>query len=222
MTKAELMTRIIDAMVDPWTDCPDDYLTSTPIDIHEATDLLAQLREDEDSMDLEPDERVPQEATPALIMEAYNCLIRARKFDARVERLAEWITDEDCVCEYANYYFPAHDDAIDVFPVDFLADTDASKLITGEVMTTLELIKLGQRSPEFSSGHEYCWYDKDRRQLVSTNSPFSDGTLDAEAFARFILLDRETFDYMFDHIIDDDDIESILGCTKEEYINEQF
>ena len=31
MTKAELITRTIDAMVDPWTDNPEDYIDASPI-----------------------------------------------------------------------------------------------------------------------------------------------------------------------------------------------
>ena len=155
-------------------------------------------------------------------MEAYNCLIRARKFESRASRLADWIADNDSVCEYANYYLPVNDDAIDVFPTDFLSDMDASKLINGTGMTTLELIKLGQNSPDFNPDDEYCWYDNEANKLHSSNEPFRDGTLDADAFARFVLLDVEAFDYMFDGVIDDEDIHNILGCTKEEYINEQF
>lgn len=220
MTKAELIERITDALVDPWTDNPEDYLDAEPTDLEYAKVMLRDIRDNEDAADLEPEERLPAEVTPALVMEAYNCLIRAKKFEVRTERLAEWIADNDCVCEYVNYYLPEHDDAIDLFPVDFLADTDASKLIKGEGMSTLELIELGQRSPEFNPNHEYCWYDEEHNQLRSSNEPFRDGTLDAEAFARFVLLDAEAFGYMFDGVIDGEDIPYILGCTKEEYINE--
>ena len=219
MTKAELISRAIDAMVDPWTDNPEDYLDATPIyDLEEAKDMLSDLHAYD--IDLEPNEILPDEVTPAVVMEAYNCLIRAKKFEARVERLAEWIADNDSVCEYVNYYLPEHEDAIDMFPTEFLADTDASKLINGEEMTALELIKLGQRSPKFNPHHEYCWYDKEKNQFFSSDEPFRDGTLDAEAFARFVLLDAEAFGYMFDGVIDGEDIPYILGCTKEEYINE--
>ena len=82
------------------------------------------------------------------------------------------------------------------------------------------LIKIGQNSPHFDFNSDYCWFDKDKFQLHSTNHPFREGVLDAEAFARFILLDAEAFGYMFDGIIPEEDIPYILGCTKEEYINE--
>lgn len=220
MSKTELIERIVDAMIDPWTDDPEDYLYATPIDRYGAVDLLSQIRDDEESCDLEPDERLPEEATPDLVMEAYNCLIRARKHEARVSRLADWIIDNEPVCEYANYYSPVHDDAIDLFPIDFLSNTDASALISGDKMTTLELIELGRRSEYFHSDYEYCYYDKERDQLFSTDCPFHEGVLDAEAFAEFILDDEETSDYIINHIMTDEDAKRVLGCTKEEYFNE--
>lgn len=220
MTKAELIERIVDAMIDPWTDNPEDYLYATPIDIYGAEDLLDQIRSDEDDMDLEPEERMPEEATPELVMTAYNCLIRARKYEARVARLAEFITDNECVCEYANYYYPEHADAIDLIPTEFIRGQFPFEMKDGMLPNPLVLIELGQRSPKFNPNNEFCWYDKEKNQLFSSDEPFHDGILDAEAFARFIMGDAEAFGYMFDHIIDDEDARHILGCTKEAFINE--
>ncbi len=220
MTKAELIERTIDAMTDPWTECPEDYLYSTSIDLHEATDLLDQIRSDEQDMDLEPDEHLPQEVTPGIVMEAYNCHVRAMKFEARVERLADWIRENDPVCEYCNYYLPAHEDAIDICPVEFLCDTDGFPFLKDEP-SPLDILCIGMNSRKtFDPQDVYCWFDDSTSTLHSTNDPFNDGTLDAEDFARFILLDADCFGYMFDHIIDDEDAKRILGCTKEEYINE--
>ena len=221
MTKAELIERIIDAMIDPWTDDPEDYLYATPIDKYGAADLMAQIRDDEESADLDPDERMPEEATPELVMESYNCLIRARKFEARVSRLADFIIDNNLVCEYVNYYLPTLDNGLDLFPVDWLTDTDGLHFI--EDASPLEIMQIGVNSRvTFNPNHEYCWYDEDNKRLHSTDNPFSDGTLDAEAFARFILLDVEASDYIVNHIMTDEDAKKVLGCTKEEYFNEQF
>ena len=218
MTKAELISRTVDAMVDPWTDNPEDYLDATPIyDLEQAKDMLSDLHAYD--IDLEPDEILPDEVTPAIVMEAYNCLIRAKKFEARTERLADWIKENDPVCEYCNYYLPAHEDAVDLCPVDFLSDTDGFPFLKDEP-SPLDLLCIGMNSRKtFDPQDEYCWFDADTLTMHSTNEPFVDGTLDAEAFARFILLDAETFDYLFDGIITDDVAEYILGCTKEEYIN---
>jgi hypothetical protein len=225
MTKAELIERIVDAMIDPWTDNPDDYLDSTPIDIYGAMDLYNQIRFDEASADLEPDERMPEEATPALVMEAYNCLIRARKHEARVARLAEFITDNDCVCEYANYYYPTHDDAVDIIPTDFITGTDKFPFAMhgNNTASVLDMLFIGKNSAEagtFDPNLEYCWFDADKMILHSTDAPFSDGTLDAEAFAAFALDDAETLGYFLDGVMDDNDIKYVFGCTKEELINE--
>ena len=219
MTKAELIQMAINEMVDPWTDCPEDYEDATLIDIYQATDLLCEIHHDEQAMELEPEERLPDAVNANIIMEAFNCHVRHMKFELRVERLADWIKENDPVCEYSNYYLPEHKNAIDLVPVDFLWENFPFD-IGDRTPNPLFLIDLAKRSPNFAPSNEYCWFDKEKDQLFSTNHPFRDGILDAEAFARFILLDAECFGYMFDDIIDDEDAKYILGCTKEEYINE--
>ena len=219
MSKAELIERIVDAIIDPWADDPEDYLYAIPIDRYGAVNLLSQIRDDEESCDLEPDERLPEEATPDLVMEAYNCLIRARKREARISRLAEFLTDNNCVCEYVNYYSPTLDNGIDLFPVDWLTDTDG--LHFTDEASPLEIMQIGINSRiTFNPNHEYCWYDAEKKILHSTDNPFSEGVLDAEAFAEFILDDEETSDYIINHIMTDEDAKRVLGCTKEEYFNE--
>lgn len=224
MMKAELIEKIVDAMIDPWTDCPDDYLDATLIDIHEATDLLDQIRDDEDKMELEPEERLSEEVTPELVMLAYNCLIRARKHEARVQRLAEYITDNDMVCEYDNYYLPEHHDAVDITPIDFLVGTDRFPFDIGNnEASVLDMLLIGKNSANtFNPKDEYCWFDADAMTLHSTNEPFRDGTLDAEAFAEYAMSDegQDCFDYITTAIMDDDDFQSVFGCTREEYANE--
>jgi hypothetical protein len=221
MMKAELIEKIVDAMIDPWTDCPEDYLDATPIDIHEATDLLVQIRDDEDDMDLEPEECLPEEVTPELVMLAYNCLIRARKHEARVQRLAEYITDNEMVCEYSIYYFPELENGIDVIPIDFLTDTDGFPFI--EDATPVDIIQLGINSHNvFHQTDDFCWYDKEKNVIHSTNHPFGDGVLDAEAFAEYIMSaeGQDCFDHITNDIMNDKEFKSVFGCTREEYANE--
>jgi hypothetical protein len=219
--KAELIEKIVDAMIDPWTDCPEDYLDATPIGIYEATDLLDQIRDDEDSMDLEPEDRLPEEVTPELVMIAYNCLIRARKHEARVQRLAEYITDNEMVCEYSNYYFPELENGIDLIPVDFLSDTDGFPFL--EDASPLDIMQIGVNSQHvFNPNDEFCWFDADKKVIHSTSHPFGDGVLDAEAFAEYAMSDegQDCFDYITTEIMDDNDFQSVFGCTREEYANE--
>lgn len=222
MTKAELIERIVDALIDPWTDNPEDYLYDTPIDIDGAKDFYNQIRSDEDDADLEPDERMPEEATPELVMEAYNCLIRARKHEAWIDRMEEFIIENDCVCEYANYYVPAHKDALDLIPVEFVTESNdfPFTMADGRKPDTVDTFLIGMRSARtFNPNHEFCWFDQAQEVLHSTDEPFRNGVLDAHAFAEFAIDDKETFDYFVDCIMTDDEIREVFGCTKEELTN---
>lgn len=209
MTKAELIERIIDRITDPWTESCEDYADAELIDLATAAELLAQCVK-EDEVDLEPEERLPAEVTPALMMEAYNCNVRMNKFDLRVKRLAEYIEKYECVCEYVNCYVPAHPDALDIHPVDCLWEHFPFKMIDDEYPNPLWLIQLGQRSPYFNANHEFCWYDRDKNQLFSSDSPFSEGILDAEEVARYILLDTDSLGEFLNYL-DEDEIKYIFG-----------
>lgn len=216
MTKAEIITRIIDRITDPWTESPEDYRYAEPIDLDTADDIIAQCREEDP--DLEPEDRLPQETTPELMMEAFNCNVRHQKHELRVLRLAEFITDNEMVCEYDNYYAPTLDNPIDMIPVDFLINTRTAPFSFGnDTPDVLKLITIGQASVNtFDMGDEFCWFDSEKEILHSTSRPFRDGILDAEAFARFVLDDPETLSYFLDGIMDDDDIRKVFGCERKE------
>lgn len=217
MTKAEIISHIIDRITDPWCECPEDYRFAEPICLECAADLLKQYFTEDAECDLPPEDRMPKETTPALYMEAYNCYIRYQKHELRVNRLASYIESHELVCEYVNYYKDFDSNAIDLYPVDYLWESFPFEPI-GDMSpdNPLFLIELGQRSADFNPGHEYCWYDREHNQLHSTNHPFRDGTLDAEAFARFALDDKETLEYFIDGLMDEDDIMYIFGCTTDE------
>ena len=224
MNKAELYERIVDALIDPWTDNADDYLAATPIDLEYAHVMLKDLRDNEDAADLEPDERLPEDTTPEQVMEAYNCLVRARKHEARVNRLAEYITDNEMVCEYDNYYQPTIENSIDMMPVDFLYNSHTFPFETKHMNNpdVIDILRIGYNSHDtFNPNHEFCWFDKENEVLHSTDHPFGDGTLDAEAFAEYAMSDegKDCFDYITNEIMDDDDFKSVFGCTREEYAN---
>lgn len=219
MTKTEIISRIIDRITDPWTESPEDYRYAELINLDEAADVLKQYRDDDDDCDLEPDERMPEEATPTLLMEAFNCNIRYQKHELRVLRLAEFITDNEMVCEYDNFYAPTLDNPIDMIPVDFLGNTRTAPFSVrgNDLPDVLKLITIGQASVNtFDIGDEFCWFDSEKEILHSTSRPFRDGILDAEAFARFVLDDPETLSYFLDGIMDDDDIRKVFGCDRKE------
>lgn len=220
MTKAELIERIVDALIDPWTDNPEDYIDAEPTDLEYAKVMLRDIRELEESAELEPEECLPAEVTPALVMEAYNCLIRARKHEARTTRLAEYITDNEMVCEYSNYYLPELENGIDMIPVDFLSDTDGFPFLENE--SPLDLLRIGMNSMKtFDPQNEFCWFDSKTLTIHSTNHPFRDGVLDAEAFAEYAMSDKgqDCLDYIIDCMLDED-FKSVFGCTKEAFANE--
>lgn len=223
MTKTEIISRIIDRITDPWTESPEDYRYAEPIDLDVAKDVLKQYRDDDDDCELAPEDRMPEEATPALLMEAYNCNLRYQKFELRVKRLAEYIKDNEMVCEYENYYAPTIENPIDIVPVDFLYNSTRFPFPTRntENPDIIDMLHIGMNSAKtFNCNHEFCWFDKDNEVLHSTDHPFGDGILDAEAFARFVLSDADTLGYFLDGLMDDKEIEYVFDCSAEDVLKE--
>lgn len=213
MNRTELIEKIADRMIDPWTDNPHDYEDAEPIDLEYAKTLLEDLRRDDAEMD-DPDYCLPEETTPELLMEVFNCIIRKNKHELLVERLAEYITDNEMVCEYDNYYKEFSEKKLDVYPCDFIWDSFPFKPIGSmSPNNPLFLIELGQRSKDFDSSKEFAWYDRENNLLHSTDTPFADGVLDAEAFARFILSPEgeDCLSYIRDNIMDDEDLANVFG-----------
>jgi len=202
MTKAELIEKIIDALTDPYTDSDEDIATCDFIGLRMAKSMLSDIRYFEHMADIDPDDRLPDDVTPDLVMEAWNCRIRQARYTVKVDRLAEWITETEPVCIYDQYKDEYLKDPLVVLPVDFLhEDTFPFKLIDDAYPSPFFLIELGQRSPEFNLSHEYCWYDRDEDQLFSTNTPFADGTISAKDLAEYALTAQ-----------DHECLEEILSC----------
>ena len=225
MTKAELTERIIDALIDPWNDDPDDYLDLKPIDLEEAEGFLKEIRANEASADLEPDECLPEDVTPANVQEVWNCLIRARKHEAYIERLTDWLKENNDMALYDNYRADFGGDKAEVVPVDWFFNSYSLKDFPFALDHPLDLallISIAQNSRQLNLGeHEYCWYDKEHNALVGTNTPYEDGIADAPAFAEYILSPegKDCLEFILDSYMDDDDVNKVFGCTKEELIN---
>lgn len=218
MNKAELIERIIDAITDPWNECPFDFEDLAPLNLEEATGYLADLRHDEDLSDLDPEDRLPAAVTPELYMEAFNCYLRKMKHECHILRLSKYISDNCMVCEYANFYGP-DENTPDVFPVDFLCGhSNINELPIGNDIDLLDFVRICQHSSEFNASEEYCYYDEKHDSLVSTDNPFTDGIYSARAFAEFILgLDgREALTYFINDLLDDVDIRWIFHCSEAE------
>lgn len=221
MTKSELINNILEHITDPWTDDCENYDDADLIDIEYAKTMIEDARALDVEADLEPDECLPAEVTPELMMEVYNCHVKHMKHDLRVRRLAQWFVDNEPVCLHDNYYCEYKNNDPCVVPVEFLDDSDNS-FYFDEDATIFDLIDIGMNSKyTFSDNDEYCWYDKDKKQLHSSNTPFHDGVIDVEAMADWFVTyaSAEDFGYLLGEM-EDEDILKVFGCTEDELLNE--
>lgn len=189
MKKEKLIERIIDTFTDMGSEDPIDTAECNYITFGKATEYLADRRVME-LKDLEPSERLPEEVTPKLYMEAFNCYIRKCKYDVTLKRLAEYFTDGELVytfLEFEGEYINKSDQH--VCPTDFLNE-DMEFPFTQYDLTMLDLIVIGKNSYDFSADEAFCWYDEKENVLHTTDTPFSDGLIDATAFAKWILEDK--------------------------------
>lgn len=222
MTKAEIIERIVDSFWDFSSEDPENYLDMDPITLDEATMYLEEARGNERAADLEPDECLPAETTPELYMEAENCYIRMMRHDAHVLRLASWLTTNECVCEYNQFRNDYQHEDPEVLPSDWLFNEyEASGFpfkITDDDAYNPDLafiFKLGMRSAKtFMDDDEYMWFNRKEFRLETTSTPFADGIIHAEPFARFILGPdgHEALTYFLDSLMDDDEIRKVFGC----------
>lgn len=210
MTKLELITRIIDRFDgDVAGTCPFEFEHLDHVDLAHASEYLMQERDFEESADLDQDDRLPEEVTPELYMEAMNCYIFRMKHECTVLRLSKYIEDNALVCEYENYY--GHEDGTpDVFPTDFLYNeyrTNSLPIEAGHPIDVASFVRICQNSTKLDLNDEFCYYDSKTNSLISTDNPFKDGIYDAREFAEFILSDegQEALDYIFNDIMDEDD-----------------
>lgn len=213
MNKAELIERIINTFTDMGSEDPEDTAMCGKISLEEATMYLGERRAMERA-DLEPDEWLPVEVTPELYMEAENCYIRKCRYDVTKSRLADFFTLREVVDCYHEFDGEYHSDTDKyVIPTDWLTESIEFPF-TSHDLTMLDLIQLGQNSPDFNPIVEFCWYDAVNKQLHSTSNPFYDGLIDASAFATWILEDPERIQCVQDDYMDNTDIDFIFNFYK--------
>lgn len=211
MNKAELIERIIDTFTCMGSEDPEDTAYANEITIDEAEVYLNELRANERD-NLEPDEWLPAEVTPALYMEAFNCYLHKCRYDVTVLRLSGFISLHENVdiCDLCrdtyNYLSPT--DTL-IYPTDWLTE-NMEFPFTSEDLSMLELITLGQNSPDFKADSEYCWYDSKNKQLHSTDTPYADGLIDADALTEFILSDKDLQQEVIDTYMVNTDIDYIF------------
>lgn len=209
MNKAELIERIIDTFTCMGSEDPEDIAYGKPLTLKEAETYLAELRANERA-NLEPDEWLPAEITPEIYMEAYNCYHRKCIHDVTTRRLAEFLKNGEMVDTYHEFLgqYVSYTDKL-VCPTDWLTE-NMEFPFTSEDLSMLDLITLGQNSPDFNPEKKYCWYDVTAHKLHSTNTPFADGLIDATAFAEWILESPGRIWYVKDYCMINTDIDYVF------------
>lgn len=172
---------------DPWTDGDQTYFTITH---REAQRYLKEALNTQKAMDLDPEESIPEDISPALFRELYNEIAKEHNKEVSVSRLAEYIEDNCCVAEYDSFIIDFyHENKISlqqVCPMDWLNDDiDPFEL---NALPVPDMVMLVRNSPSFNLKNEY--YTLKDNKLISTNNPFKDGITDAEQMAQF-LVDRD-------------------------------
>ena len=215
MNKADLIERIIDTFTDMGSEDPEDTAFANRLTLPEAKLYLNELRENE-KLSLPPDEWLPNEITPELYMEAFNCYLAKCQYDITLKRLVEFFTIGE-VCNPYNTLKAYHEfdgiyksetDKI-VYPTDYLNECIEFPF-TSEDLTMFDLIVIGQNSPDFDPNEKFCWYDEQYNQLHTTDIPFSDDLIDANAFAEWILADHERTQCIMDNYMINTDIDYIF------------
>ena len=200
-------TELIESIINTFT-CI-DIRNANELSLTDASKILEEIRENEHCY-LDRNLWLPNEVTPELYMEAYNCYLRKCRHDITARRLAEFIQLRELVDMFHEFdgEFVSYKSKI-VYPTSFLT-MDMEFPFTSIDLCMLELITLGQNSPDFDPEKEYCWYDEKNHQLHSTNTPFADGLLDAMAFAEWLLENPEQKQYVIDCCMDNTDIDYIF------------
>jgi len=209
MKKEELIERIIDTLTYMGSESPEDTAACDDLTLEDARIYLAEYRGMEKE-DMEPDEWLPEEVTPQLYMIANNCYIHKCRYDVTVERLAEHFILGELVDTYHEYdgAYISYTDKI-VYPTDFLRE-DMEFPFTCDDLTMLDLITLGQNSPDFDPNKKFCWYNVTDNKLISTDTPFKEGLINAKAFAEWILEKPERVQYFQEMYLLNTDIDYIF------------
>ena len=200
MKKSELIERIIDTLTGMGSEDPTDTASCHYITLKEAKNYLEDRRAMEKA-DFTPDEWLPEEVTPELYMEAFNCYIRKCKHDITLEHLVEYFTDGELIDTFHEFEGEYHNDKDKtVYPTDFLNE-DIEFPFTQYDLTMLDLINIGRHSYDFNSDEDFCWYDEDSNELHSTDTPFKDGLIDAKAFCEWVLEDNDRIDRVQSYMV---------------------
>lgn len=219
MTKEATIEAILNRISDPYTDTEEDIALCNPIELPYATTFLADIRQEDIDNANDGEFRMPNAATPELLMEAFNCRVRLAKRNVTIERLAKAITDNDETALFSNYRedmldlgYVTAEEARDVIPLEFLDD----EFVFDTSLSVMDTLIIAKKSGDcFNPNFEYCWYDYENKILHSTDNPFESGVINATAFATYMIdypdvasmyingyLDEDEAKYVFEYMPD--------------------
>lgn len=208
MKREEIIERIIDSFTDMGSEDPEDTASCDFIDVKEAEMYLNEYRAME--KDFNEDEKLPAEVTPELYMEAWNCYVRKCRHDVQIERLTEWLTDNECWDAYEWYCCQVLDAVPTIVYTDWLTE-EMEWPFESEDINMLGLVVVGMNSKDtFNPEHTFCWYDSNKEQLFSSDTPFADGIIDAHELATYAVEHPEDREFMIYFHMDNTDIDYIF------------
>lgn len=220
MDNVTIIKTIIDFIDDPYGERPSDFSDIQPITIQQAVTYLEDYRRDAKNSDDENAITAFSLATPGLFAEAYNKYISGLRFRLILDNLTDYITENNCVCEYDQFCADYQEHPVRALPVEFL-DCDSIEKFpfnTSKKLSVSDLIQIGLNSSGICLNSEYVFFDESKMCLCGTNEPFKDGLLDAKGFAEFLLGDHEALE-MFLNSMDDDEIMTVFGCSEDDIRN---
>lgn len=195
MKKEEIIERIIDTFTDMGCESPEDTAAGPIISLDEAVTYLAERRGMEQE-DLNPEDWLPEETTPEMYMEAYNCYVMKCRHDYMKEAYIEWMKNVEPWDVYDDYC-DATKTYKAVLPTEYLEDGEGFPFDDKYGQPNLlGCIIIGQNSSDFDPESQYCWYDDENRKIYGSSTPFKDGVIDCEPIAEWLLSDPQALDYV--------------------------
>lgn len=220
MKKTQIINTIMEFIDAPFGDRPESLDDIPEITLEEATQYLEDYRRDAHGCDDEYAIVAFSEATPEILVEAWNKFRSTRKRSIIADNLAEFITGSECVCEYDQFCDQFLDNPPRALPVTFLDEADIKQFPfhTKKQLTMADLIQIGINSSESAFLHEYCWFDEEHMRIRGTDTPFHDQVLSAYDFAQYLISSVKALRYFVNTAMDDDDARKVFGMSCDEVL----
>ena len=228
MSKEEIVARILEYMIDEGRDCPEDYADVEPVDLDYATNtMLEDFRAFENDLIDEDEEKIGDQVTPELLMEVFNCHLKAMKRELHIEQITEYFEESDDSIVYAYSYLPEchpKNAPVDMAPLDFFTDELAEggfyfdtvkKTFTKEEI--LRIFSASIQHIDFNADY-ICFIDTGNEQYMKTFN-CADEVVDPEEFATAIVDNPSGFRYFVEEVLEDEEaVKEVFKCTREEVL----